>query len=205
MSEFNLMPFQDFPFNGDVLTEMEFLKLRDKFNVINVIETGSCIFTTTKWFSENFENVYTFEINTDFYNHGMQKVSDKTNISAHNCNSVDGLRMISGLIKGGTIFFLDAHWGENCPLLEEINEISKFDIDPIIAIHDFKTDNVNLGFDIYDNRHFDLNFINESLTKVYPNGYDYYYNNEALGAMRGLIYILPKTNSRYINRRIVGI
>lgn len=205
MSEFNLMPFQDFPFNGDVLTEREFLKLRDKFNVINVIETGSCIFTTTRWFSENFENVYTFEINTDFYNHGMQKVSDKTNISAHNCNSIDGLKMISSLIKGGTIFFLDAHWGENCPLLEEINEISKFEIDPIIAIHDFKTDNVNLGFDTYDNRHFDLNFINDSLTKVYPNGYDYYYNNEAVGAMRGLIYILPKTNSRYINRRIVGI
>ena len=48
MSEFNLMPFQDLPFNGDFQTETEFLKLRDKFNIKIAIETGSCLFTTSK-------------------------------------------------------------------------------------------------------------------------------------------------------------
>jgi hypothetical protein len=205
MSEFNLMPFQDLPFNGDFQTETEFLKLRDKFNIKIAIETGSCLFTTSKWFSDNFEKVYTFEINTSFYNHGIQKVGEKNNIKHFNCDSVDGLKMISSEVTENAIFFLDAHWGENCPLLKEIEEISNFRIDPIIAIHDFKTDNPDLGFDVYDNKHFDLNFINESLTKVYPNGYDYYYNTEASGARRGLIYILPPSNRRYINRRISGV
>lgn len=205
MGEFNLMPFQDIPFNGDFLVEAEFLKLRDKFGIKNAVETGSCLFTTTKWFSENFDLVYTFEVNSEYFNHGIQKVWDKTNINAYNCDSVEGLKMISGQITENTIFFLDAHWGDNCPLLREIEEISNFRIEPIIVIHDFKTDNPNLGFDVYNNMQFDLNLVNESLMKVYPNGYDYYYNTEASGAMRGLIYILPPGTRRYINRRVSGI
>lgn len=205
MCQWNLMPFQDLPFNGDTFVQSEFLKLRDQFNIKNVVETGSCLFTTTKWFSDNFDSVYTFEIVQDFYNYGMEITADRTNINAFRCHSPDGLKLICDQIVDETIFFLDAHWGDACPLLEEIEQIAKFRIDPIIVIHDFKTDNPNLGFDSFKESQFDLNFVNHSLSKVYPNGFDYYFNDEACGAMRGMIYILPPANRRYINRRIQGI
>jgi hypothetical protein len=48
MSEAILMPFQDEPFNGDPYVQVEFLNLKDRFSVMNVIETGSCLFTTLK-------------------------------------------------------------------------------------------------------------------------------------------------------------
>jgi hypothetical protein len=206
MSEPILMPFQDEPFNGDPYVQVEFLNLRDRFSVRNVIETGSCLFTTTKWFSRNFSKVYTFEINPEFYNIGKTKVEDSEHVESHNTDSVSGLKSIIGSLSGQSLFFLDAHWGENCPLLDELDVISGCKIPPIIAIHDFKTDDPSFGFDSYGNREFDLNYINLALMKIYPKGFDYYYNLKGAGAKRGLIYILSSSQEfTPINRRIQGI
>ena len=72
MSVFNIFAYEDEPFAGDVITEYEFIKLKNKFNVKNVVETGSYVFSTTKWFGENFQTVYTYETNEHFYNVGIE-------------------------------------------------------------------------------------------------------------------------------------
>lgn len=186
------MPFEDEPFNGDIFAEQEFIKIKNKFNVKNVIETGSCLFSTTKWFSENFESVYTFEIKKKFYKYGKEKVSGKINVKAYLSDSVIGLRNIINEISGASIFFLDAHWEAHCPLLDELDVISGYKIKPIIVIHDFKTDNPEFGYDRWNGNVFDLNFIRDKLRKIYPDGFEYHYNTEAAGAKRGFIYIFPK-------------
>ena len=62
-----------------------------------------------------------------------------------------------------------------------------------IAIHDFFNPlDLSLGFDTYNGQRLDYEYIKESLEKIYPNGYTYYYNEKADGARRGVIYILPK-------------
>ena len=58
MSVFNIFAYEDEPFAGDVITEYEFIKLKHKFDVKNVVETGSYVFSTTKWFGENIQTVY---------------------------------------------------------------------------------------------------------------------------------------------------
>ena len=63
---------------------------------------------------------------------------------------------------------------------------------PIIVIHDFKTNNPELGYDSYNGNDFCFDWIENHIKKIYPNGFDYYYNTEAVGAKRGLIYITPK-------------
>jgi len=189
---FNLMPFQDLPFNGDFFLENEFLRLKNKYNIKKAVETGSCLFSSTKWFSDNFDEVITYEINSDFYEEGIKKIQDKNNVIALICNSVDGLKQLKYNPKENIVFFLDAHWQAYCPLLDELETISTFDINPIIAIHDFKTGNPEFGYDAHNGQDFDLNLIADKLTKVYPNGYNYYYNREAAGAKRGVIFIEPK-------------
>ena len=192
MSVFNIFAYEDEPFAGDVITEYEFIKLKHKFNVKNVVETGSYVFSTTKWFGENFQTVYTYETNEHFYSVGIEKTKDFNNVNSFLENSLIGLPNLQGKLSDPTIFFLDAHWGDYCPLLDELDIISTLNTTPIIVIHDFKTNNPELGYDSYNGNDFCFDWIENHIKKIYPNGFDYYYNTEAVGAKRGLIYITPK-------------
>ena len=193
------LPNQTNAFNGDKFVEDEFIKLKEKHNIVNAVETGSYMFGTTMWFSENFNHVYTFEISDEFYQYGKELIRDKQNISAFHSDSVMGLNKIIRSIKGNTIFFLDAHWYDYCPLLDELESISKFNYTPVIVIHDFKTPHKHLGYDFHNEQPFSIDFISNKLNKIYPLGYDYYYNNETVGgASRGVIYITPKSKKNQL-------
>lgn len=181
-------------FNGDSYMAKEFLKLKNKYGIINAVETGSCIFSTSKWLGQNFENVYTFEHNKGFYDENIYKVSDLPNVKAYNMKSVEGIKSIINELNGPTIFYLDAHWFDECPINEEIDAISELNYPHVIVIHDFKTNNPQMGFDKFSfNGGFDLdlNLIYSNLEKIYPEGIKFYYNKEAEAHMRGVIYILP--------------
>lgn len=192
MSVFNNFIFEDEPFAGDIIAEYEFIKLKKKFDIKNVVETGSYVFSTTKWLCENFDLVYTYENNEHFYGVGVDKVRTFTNVRTFLEDSISGLQKLKDKLPEPTIFFLDAHWGEYCPLLDELDVISTLNTTPIIVIHDFKTNNPDLGFDRYNENDFCLEWIENHIKKIYPNGFDYYYNTQAVGAKRGIIYITPK-------------
>ena len=63
-----LMPYQSKPLNNDTFACQEFLKLKEKYEIKTLVELGSCVFGSTKWFAENFEKVITVEINEQFRN-----------------------------------------------------------------------------------------------------------------------------------------
>jgi hypothetical protein len=207
MTEPILMPFQDLPFNGDTFVQAEFLKLKEKFNIDRVIETGSCLYSTTKWLGENFESVKTIEINQEYAEYGMHKVKDMPNVKAIvGISSVDWLNQVASVYESDHttildfkhLFFLDAHWGDDCPLLQELEAISKLRTTqkPVIVIHDFKVPNEpTLGYDSIHSQAFEFDWIKPKLEMIYGvDGYDYYYNTDATATeiKRGLIYITPK-------------
>lgn len=188
-----LMPFQDHPFNGDTFICQEFLNLKEKFNITTAIETGSCVYSTTKWLGLNFKEVFTVEVNEDFAVWGRYKLENMPHVKAIIQDSVQFLKAFPP--KENAIFFLDAHWGDFCPLLSELEVIAKYK-NPVITIHDFKVPNEpNLGFDTYHNQDFDYEWIKPSLDAIYgEGGYDYYYNTneKSTEIKRGIIYITPK-------------
>lgn len=189
------MPFQSEPFNGDKFIEQEFLNLKHKFDIINAVETGTCLGSTTLFLSNNFQNVYTVEINSEYLHIAKQKFLSHKNITTHQGDSVKLLSHIIEGLEGETIFFLDAHWGERCPLLGELACIAAAKIKPVIAIHDFYVPGSGLGFDSYNGQPLNFSWLEYSLNHIYvPNGFDYYYNSDELsgGAKRGVIYITPK-------------
>lgn len=195
-----LMPFQDQPFNGDTFVCSEFLKLKEKFLITTAIETGSCLFSTTAWLANNFEEVHTVEINEDFAKHGRWKIADKKNVFSKIGDSVHFLNVLLGEEQGRCIFFLDAHWNSFCPLLDELTAISNINTEmkpPIIVIHDFKVpDEPNLGFDSIHGQPFEFEWIKPYVDAIYGEGnYDYYYNSDATSTeiKRGVIYITPST------------
>jgi hypothetical protein len=195
----NLMPFQMESFNGDHFVREEFIKIKEKFNVKNVVETGTCLGSTTMFFSENFDNVFSVEINDTY----LQIAKERNPNANYYLGSSDILlpSIIENLI-GKTIFFLDAHWENHCPLLAELDCISKMADKPIIVVHDFFVPNSNLGYDAYNGQVFNFEWIKPKLDLVYGiDNYDYYYNSNETSTevKRGLIYIIPKMEFKYLN------
>lgn len=200
MSEPKLMPFQDLPFNGDTFITNEFLKLRDEYQLTTAIETGSCLYSTTHFLGLNFSKVYSVEINENFAKYGIHKVKHLPHVKTYIDDSILWMKtLVTSVLQpeDRCIFFLDAHWGDVCPLLFELKEISniKTTLPPIISIHDFYTGNPELGYDKYKGQPFTWDWIKpniEIIEKKLGCKYDFYFNEKAIGAKRGIIYITPK-------------
>ena len=194
----NLMPFQDLPFNGDTFVCQEFLKLKELYSLNVAVETGSCLYSTTKWLGENFEKVYTVEINAEYAKAGVEKVLGMPNVKPEINDSVTYLRNLQLAETDRAIFFLDAHWGQNCPLMEELDAIANLKLinPPIIVIHDFFTGDPNLGWDEYNGQRFDYDWIEPKLVQLQAayGEYRHYFNTQAESAKRGVIYIAPKVS-----------
>jgi hypothetical protein len=181
---------EQLPFEGDTFIGLEILKLRDKFKLKNCIETGTQYGSTTKVFAELFSRVITIEADKDYLKIARERVNSK-NLTFLEGKSEERLLDIN---VDNVLYYLDAH-GCNvggCPLKKELDIIAgKEGKTGCIVIHDFKVPGKDFGYDTYD---YELSFeeIESHLNKVYKNGFEYHYNEEANGANRGIIYIYPK-------------
>lgn len=190
-----IMPYQAKPFNGDTLICEEFIKLRDNFGITTAIECGSAVGGTTKWLSENFEQVYATEINNDFRQYSLKRT---VGIYVDNLygDSVELLPPILELCNNNTLLFLDDHWLEHCPLLDELAIIAASGLKPVIAVHDFLVpDHPEFGYDEYNGQAFTFEWLKPHFDKIYgEDGYDHYYNTGIVeaSAKRGILYVTPK-------------
>lgn len=177
------------PFEGDTFIPQEILKLKEKFDIHIVLETGSQYGSTLEWFDKTFAHAVGCEPNEEFY-----KVAKAKKLMVFKEYSLD---FISNYFKHiiwnpPHLIYIDSHWHNTpCPLKDELKLIAELNINPVICIHDFKVPNKDFGYDEYD---YALEFseIESLLPAIYPNGYEYHYNTEANGANRGIIFIYPK-------------
>lgn len=200
-SEPVLMQYQEGAFNCDTEIEKEFLKIKDKFDLKCAVETGTCLGYTTKWLSENFDAVHTIEINEQYRNFALERLKDKSNVSSYLGSSTDVLKDVLKMVmfceRDKTILFLDAHWGDFCPLKDELKIIANYKLKPCIAIHDFKVPNKpEFGCDSTNGQEFTYEWLKPEFDAIYgENNYEYYYNTGVVekSAMRGIIYVTPKS------------
>ena len=177
-------------FERDTFIPKEILKLKKKFNIKNVLETGSQYGASLEWFDNNFDLALGCEPFEEFYN-----IAKKRAKNVFNQDSIDFLTGIKGYKNtyiNNTLIYIDSHWhGTPCPLKDELVLIAELNINPVIVIHDFKVPNKDFGFDAYDYE-LCIEEIESLLPAIYPNGYKYHYNTEADGANRGIVFIYPK-------------
>jgi hypothetical protein len=174
-------------FEGDTYIGLELIKLKDKFNIKNCIETGTQYGASTKALADIFDKVISIEADPEYFAMAGDNIKND-NVVLIEGKSEEILKIVEA---DNVLYYLDAH-GCNiggCPLKKELMIIAeKFHKNVSIAIHDFKVPEKDFGFDSYD---FDLSYeeIFEYLNFIYPDGYKYHYNDEADGAKRGIIYI----------------
>lgn len=187
-----LMPFQEYPWNGDHFLAAEVLRLKEAHGLTKAIETGTCLGSTTCWLAENFDVVHTIDVNADWQQIAYTRQLDiPGEVKFHTDDSAKVLNMST--IGDGWIAFLDAHWGDRCPLLDELRAFNFIGAKPVLVIHDFYVPGTDFGFDrMPDGRAFDLELIAEHLDRIYgEGGYKYNYPTKVAGARRGWISVEP--------------
>lgn len=192
-----LFDFQHLPFAGDIHMEGEILKLRDQYHITMAIETGTCYGSTTLWLAEHFMHVVTMEINEKFAAIARARLDQGHNPQDQAILIGDSGTMMSEVLvtarNVSILFFLDAHFEAHCPLLAELKAIAQAGLRPVIVIHDFQVPGrPDLGYDTWEGQPFRFSWIRPSLDAIYgANGYGHYFNHNATGARRGVIYIHP--------------
>ncbi|MGV8130702.1 MAG: hypothetical protein ACP5N7_01205 [Candidatus Pacearchaeota archaeon] len=189
-----LMPRQATPFNGDFYVVNEFLKLRANYNIKRVVELGTCVGGSTKFFGENFDHVDTIEIMPDFQEIAKSRCEDLDNIIFHLGSTIDELPKVLKNCTNETILFIDSHWN-TLPLFDELSIIANSGLKPCIVVHDcLVPDEPNLGYDSYQGVDISYDVMKKYLDAIYgEEGYSYYYNSDALSTevKRGILYCTP--------------
>ena len=189
-----LMPFQDYPWNGDGYLAAEVLRLQNASALDYAIETGTCLGSTTLWLAHHFKHVETIEANEVFAAIARQRFSDYDTLGMTLGDSARMVGAFLNVLGSGTLCFLDAHWGQECPLLAELDAIADSGHTPCIIIHDFQVPGTDFGFDRFPGSGypFCLEAIAPKLDAIYgAGGWAYKYPTQVEGARRGWISIWP--------------
>ncbi len=157
------------------------------------IETGTLEGFTTRFFSLNFKEVHTVEISEEYYKKGEDLLQDCTNVHRYLGSSPDVLKEILPSIKHKRIFcYLDAHWNDYWPLLDEIEEIGNTHQDNcIIAVDDVRVPGrKDIPFDSYHDEPCSYEFVKSKLEKVFTE-YQYHYVIPRNPEMRAKLVAYP--------------
>lgn len=181
-------------YEGDTFVHDEISKLVEKFNIDSIIETGSYKGATTKRLAE-FSPVKSIEFDKQNFSEAKDAVMRSQTKHGAMIYLGDSGKILDTLpASDRTLYFLDAHWQEAWPLLDELKQIQSLGIRPVIVIHDFKVPGKDFGYDSYNGVDLDLAYIENRLEGIYgEDGYGYHYNEQADGGYRGVVYIYPKS------------
>lgn len=182
-------------FEGDVFLKARFEQLIADHKIDKVIETGSYRGCTTRELANMAHTVFSVEVVEENFRAALLECFGFKNVTIVKGSSEKVLpSLIENAPTENTLFFLDAHWQQYNPLLDELKVIASFGLKPVIIIHDFKVPGrPELGFDSYAGQDYDFAWIKKDVEGIYGvDGYNTEYNTEATGAKRGVIVLSPK-------------
>lgn len=184
-------------FEGDTIAKSKFLKLITDNSIKTVIETGTFRGATTKHFANWVQNVHSIEVDDNNFKIASEQLHSFPNVTLYHGSSEKVLdEILKNMSNQELIFiFLDAHWQEYNPLIDELKVIAKYGFKPIIAIHDFKVPHhPELGFDVYGDITYEWDWIKDAVNEIYAGvEFQKEYNIKAEGAKRGIVYLYPNT------------
>jgi hypothetical protein len=130
-------------FNGQRLRQALFTALMSKLRPQAIVETGTYLGTTTAFMAQTGLPVFTIEANSRFYGFARARFFGSGTIKlfygdsrAALCRILDGpLRELNPHLL---FFYLDAHWNDDLPLVEEIDIVFTRCPSAVTMIDDFQ-------------------------------------------------------------------
>jgi len=165
------------PFNCASEMSTFFTYIEEEYNIRTVIETGTFKANTTVFFASTFDTVHTVEVNPEFYAESKQTLQQFPNVQCHLGSSPIILRKIlPSLANERVLFYLDAHWYTDWPLLDELREIRRTHKNNcIIVIDDFKVPGRNdIPYDTHMGNDYSFEYVQKHLHRIF-NEYTVHY------------------------------
>ena len=174
------------PFDNEIELCAYFSYLQDTFNLDTVIETGTSTGNTSAFFGFLFDEVHTMEIDVPTFQKALKNLNPFRNVKVYYGNSPDILRQILPLKKENRVlFYLDAYFDDESPLIEELELIGKhFQDNCIVVINGFKIpDRKDSPFLHFNGQPCAYDYIKSQIYKIFSSFIVY--------------YIIPKSPNSY--------
>jgi predicted O-methyltransferase YrrM len=152
------------PFNGQAVRREMFEQITKAITFDALVETGTYRGTTTSWIAEHFSApILTCEINPRYHLQSKMKLSRFSQVRVDLCDSVRSLsKLPQEYSQDKSIFFyLDAHWADHLPLVQELGIIQHCFPHSVVMIDDFEVPlDSGYGYDDYGpGQRIDLNLL----------------------------------------------
>lgn len=189
--------------------------LVDRYKIKTVFETGSYYGRGTLFFSELVPTVVSVDVDEHYWNLSACTVRSRGNRFETNqpgARTFYGNGKLIVLCHGNSpqvlasmlalkcfeqpfLFYLDAHWNDYWPLLDEIRTIACAGVpQSVIIVHDIQVPGTDFGYDTYKGQPLSLEYVKPELLKVNPN-FRFEFNKKVRiiepAQPRGILYVTP--------------
>lgn len=184
------------PFNGDEHTARFVESIIDAFDVKYVVETGTYMGSTTKFFAQKpqLKKVFTIEIVPRLMDYSQSRLAAELNPADHSRIEFmlgdssqkleDAVQAIDSLEKDGpaplVLMYLDAHSMQSgtCALNAELSLVRKrCPGRAIVVVDDFFNPGRNYRYDVYGGKPISFEMVHGLLEPAFPEGYLFAYND----------------------------
>ena len=191
------VPAEEIGFNGQRGRKRIFADLISAVSFDAIAETGTWLGNTTAFMAQTARRpVYSCELNPRFHALAKMRLAGTENVHLVLSDTRQFLKsLIGGPLAGQAVFFyLDAHWYEDLPLVEEVELIASHWKSFVVMIDDFEVPgDPGYGFDDYGaGNRLDIELLsgsvrNHSLSACFPA----MPSSEESGTRRGCVVLSP--------------
>lgn len=159
------------------------------------VETGTNRGWTSGWMASQGFEVYTCETNAERFERARAVYGHLPTWHAYHESSRQRVPLLVDSIFEPALWYLDAHWEGEWPILDELRAIGRCE-SGVIVIHDFKVPGKSTGFDSYGGQALDWDYISPVLEKHFGK-VDHFYHEKPEGPHnRGAIFLRFANNRR---------
>lgn len=183
------------PFNNAPELAPYFNYFKHALQLETAIETGTWQGETTKCLALLFPTVHTVEFQLEVFKKAKNTFRPYPNIKLYHGNSPKVLNQILPILKSKrALFYLDAHWFSDWPLLEELETIGQTHYDNcVIVIDDIKVPGrEDIPYNAYNEPECSYDYVQSMLSHVF-SAHTYFYLIPKSPASRAKLVILPQT------------
>jgi hypothetical protein len=142
------------PFNGQVHRQDLVRQLFAALDLRAVVETGTHRGTTTAFLADTAQvPVWSVEHDERFFGYSSARLRKHDGVTLIRADSRSALRQLAdddAVPVEGVFFYLDAHWGEDLPVVEELDLVFGRWGRALAYIDDFRVEgDAGYGFDVY--------------------------------------------------------
>ena len=182
------------PFNNAQEIGIYINYLKEALQLEVAVETGTWQGETAKCLAFLFQAVHTIEVQSDIFKKAKNTFRNHSNVNLYHGNSPEVLNKILPTLENKrALFYLDAHWFSDWPLIAELEAIGKTHYDNcVIVIDDIKVPGRgDIPHDAYGQHECSYDYVERALPFVFSSHSCFYLVPKSVYS-RAKLVILPQ-------------